>query len=133
MMSTLEAGEGSGFNLTKAHSAVYRLDECCRRIYDPAKRWPGWWKDWRHVGLVEFVSQHLDLAMEWQAKLPLAVIVLVRHRGKEKTTLLFDGRLWASDAAAAKRIGIVCWLMEKERGKLKRQFIDLAQIPRIDA
>jgi hypothetical protein len=96
------------------------------RYDDPSRKWP-WWKKVRSLSLHQFLSDYLDFAFEWQASLPVAVIALVKTRGKKIKSLLFDGRLWAKKAAASERPAILGWLLENE--KLKREFTDLAQIP----
>ena len=115
---------GSGFNLSRAHSRALRFANC--RYDDPSRKWP-WWKKVRSLSLHQFLSDYLDFAFEWQASLPVAVIALVKTRGKKIKSLLFDGRLWAKKAAASERPAILGWLLENE--KLKREFTDLAQIP----
>jgi len=51
---------------------------------------------------------HLDLALQWQASLPVALLVLM-DRQKGKKVLLFDGRLWAK--AAGERPEPIGWLI----------------------
>jgi len=129
----MRLGSGGGvseFTLNKAHSVAFKVANRRRREFDPAQKWK-WWKNWRYLSLPEFVSRCWDLAVDWQASLPLAVIVLVKRRGDKKKTLLFDGRLWAVQAAATGKPAIICWLLEKESGKLKRQYNDVSQIPSV--
>jgi hypothetical protein len=53
-----------------------------------------------------------NLAIDWQASLPVAVIILVKYQGQSNKHLLFDSRLW---------------LLDKKSGKLLRQYNDLFQ------
>jgi len=130
-MSLEQGGGESGFTLTKAHSAIYRVAFRRRREFDPLKKWRSWWKDCRYLSLTEFVSRFPDLAIAWQGVLPSAVIILVRRRGSNCTRLLFDGRLWAVQAANLGQPANIIWRLEADTGKFKCQYSDLRLIPAI--
>jgi hypothetical protein len=79
--------------------------------------------------LVKFILLHLDLALQWQASLPVALLVLVIKSLKRpgEKCLLFDGRLWAK----ADGPETICWLISRSSGKLMHQYNDVSQFPKI--
>jgi hypothetical protein len=80
---------------------------------------------------MQFVSDYDDLAIEWQASLSVAIIVLVKSH-KNKRCLLFDGHLWAKTAADAGTSDTLCWLLELTSSKLLRQYKNLSAFPVIN-
>jgi len=117
--------------LNKAHTVAFRAGGGRgRRSEVPGRKWY-WWKKFRSVPLIAFVRRCLDLAIEWQASLPVAVVILVKGRGRTEKFLLFDGRLWATATAETARPAIVCWLLDNKSGKLLRQYNHLSQFPAI--
>jgi len=123
-----ETKEVSVFSLTEAHALAFRVAHVpCR--FRPDKKWP-WWKRFGGLSLVQFILLHLDLALQWQASLPVALLVLVERqkKGKQKV-LLFDGRLWAE--AAGRKPEPLCWLISRSSEKLMRQYDDASQFPKL--
>ncbi len=112
--------------MTEAHALAFRAARVPRR-WRPEVKWP-WWKRLEGLSLVRFVLHHLDLALQWQASLPVALLVLM-DRQKGKKVLLFDGRLWAK--AAGERPEPIGWLISRRSERLVCQFDDASQFPRI--
>jgi len=112
--------------LTEAHVLAFRAARVPRR-WRPEVKWP-WWKRLEGLSLVRFVLHHLDLALQWQASLPVALLVLM-DRQKGKKVLLFDGRLWAK--AAGERPEPIGWLISRRSERLVCQYDDASQFPRI--
>ena len=121
-----ETKEVSGFSLTEAHALAFRAARVPRR-WRPEAKWP-WWKRLESLSLVRFILHHLDLALQWQASLPVALLVLM-DRQKGKKVLLFDGRLWAK--AAGERPEPIGWLISRRSERLVCQYDDASQFPRI--
>lgn len=79
-----ETKEVSGFSLTEAHALAFRV----ARVPRSRVKWP-WWKRLEGLSLVRFLLHHLDLALQWQASLPVALLVLLeRQKGKKKFSCL---------------------------------------------
>jgi hypothetical protein len=121
------AKEVLGFSLTKAQALAFRVINCPHN-FRPSQKWP-WWNRLRRLSLVKFILLHLDLALQWQASLSIALFVLVIESPKRpgEKCLLFDGRLWAK-AAGPKTI---CWLISRSSGKLMHQYNDVSQFQEI--
>ncbi|MFN9904983.1 MAG: hypothetical protein ACK56F_02505, partial [bacterium] len=109
-----ETKEVSGFSLTEAHALAFRV----ARVPRPQVKWP-WWKRLEGLSLVRFILHHLDLALQWQASLPVALLVLL-ERQKGKKVLLFDGQLWAK--AAGERPQPIGWLISRCSERLVCQY-----------
>jgi hypothetical protein len=122
--AAVETKEVLGFSLTEAHALAFRVVRvpCCFR---PDHKWP-WWKHLGGLSLVQFILLHLDLTLQWQASLPVALLVLMVGQ-KGKKVLLFDGRLWAK--AAGERPEPICWLISRSSEKLMCQYNDVSQFP----
>ncbi len=124
--AAVETKEVSGFSLTEAHALAFQVVRVpC--LFRPDHKWP-WWKHLGGLSLVQFILLHLDLMLQWQASLPIALLVLM-DRQKGKKVLLFDGRLWAK--AAGERPEPICWLISRSSEKLMCQYDDVSQFPRI--
>jgi hypothetical protein len=119
--------EVSGFSLTEAHALAFR--DSHHLHYFPSKKWP-WWNRLKRLSLVKFILLHLDLALQWQASLPIALLVLVKSSKRQgENRLLFDGRLWTKAAAAQPET--ICWLISRSSEQLMHQFNDASQFPKI--
>jgi hypothetical protein len=127
-VAVAETKEVSVFTLTEAHALAFRVARIpCR--FRPDKKWP-WWKHFGGLFLDQFILLHLDLALRWQASLPVALLVLMERQKKGKQiVLLFDGRLWAE--AACRKPEPLCWLISRSSEKLMRQYNDASQFPKL--
>jgi len=121
--------EASGLSLAKANTIAFKSGQSCRFRQSSCLKWD-WWKNHCSSLLIDFLKCHFDLAIEWLASLPIALVVLVKSPGRYEKYLLLDGRLWAVAAAEeTARLKTVCWVVERGSGRLLSQHDDLSQFP----
>jgi hypothetical protein len=113
-----KAGEAKKFyfSLTKAAKCLDILP--CRN-----QKWD-WWKQHQDKSVLDFIAQHFDIMISWQANLSVDLIIIEQfNKGYHK--LLFDGRLWTRSS-----VETVCWIISHSSGKLCRVIKnDITQIP----
>jgi hypothetical protein len=121
--------EASGLSLAKANTIAFKSGRSCQFRQSSCLKWD-WWKNHCSSLLIDFFKYHFDLAIEWLASLPIALVVLVKSPGRFEKYLLLDGRLWAVAAAEeTARLKTVCWVVERGSGRLLSQHDDLSQFP----